>query len=479
MIRTCLFLMYLVPAVLAVADMEVVSAYAGPAFVCHAILRNDGTQLVQLEGPGTCRVEYETRSALWVIAEPGSVMPGDFAFVNYAFTTPLDDPGTMPHHLIVGAEKILLYPDRNPPLAITHSVYAPDVRKIYLYIRNTSKNDITVASVNVGGVPVALEAPVTLVRGKKHLICGPCDPKLNSAYEVPQVCVRLASSDRVYDLASRLFLPKHTTIGILDKASDMSSCMTHEYATLDEAAAKAMEKATEQRGSLRTIKFCGVDVASKGPSMFGQMVERNHIEFPVDISSTRLSLSALLDTMEEAKRVNEPSMCTAWLFLSAEPSASRISFSTNRLRNAIYALLAGGSKGIEVFPPPINDANAACKRAIVHLLDEVSVLQDLLGISEPLDLLETPEPATFGVRTVVSGDRGLILFILPKDDPETTSDSSQTLSFVSPGFEVESQALEVGGAGRTVPLKRLEHGAFALEAPVETFVQVFVILPHV
>ena len=110
----------------------------------------------------------------------------------------------------------------------------------------------------------------------------------------------------------------------------------------------------------------------------------------------------------------------------------------------IYAMLAGGSKGFELFPPKFEDPNGKYTQAIGNLLEELASLQPLLAISDPVQLLESEEPDDFLVRTLLCGDKGVLLFVLPsKEDVDVRGRAR--LRVRQPGFSLCAEAYEVGG----------------------------------
>ncbi len=477
-------------AVLAQAGVEVVAAYQFPVDVCRLIVRNAGNETLALDNLAIKTASGEILPVLWSMAEPDSVPAGEYSFIGYMPTTPLPKEETTQQVLAIGSQEIAFTLERQPSLAICYSVYAPEVRKIYLYVINNAPDACEITAATVNGVSVALARIGAIPGGKKGLVYGQCDLPRSDDFEVPPARVRLTPAQgKPVESFARLFRPEHTVVRTLESGADCITCLTHQYETPEKAALEAISVAKEQRRLLRTIKFCNMDLGAKGPAHFAQIMERNHIEPQLTYAEACASATyvpILLNAMEESKCASEPGISYAWVFPSDIHSLSQPPFGVSRLRNMIYALVAGGSKGIELFPPKFDDPGGAHARANARLLEEIASLRELLAISEPVDLWETHEPARmpvhntgdgFLIRTILCGDKGVLLFVLPKNDPPEISAPRATVSLRQPGYPLGNEAFEVGGAAKALPLQHSDNDRASLDVPLESHAQVFLIPP--
>jgi hypothetical protein len=369
--------------------------------------------------------------------------------------------------------------DVSPAVVIPYCVCDASLRKVYIYLRGVGETPLEITGALLDEAPLALARSVTVTPGKVALLVGSCDG-FKTPSDAPFVGVTLLVPEgrRMVRMA-RMFLSEHTQFqSVTGHPSCTVQCLTHDCGTPPEAAAKAVALEQANSREFTTMKFCNLDMHSHGPALYGQVMDRNFLEPQLahaEECAGSKYVEPLVEEMEQAARQSEPGICCAWVFPSDIHSPEAPPYGVSRLRNMTYALIAGGGKGALFHQPYFPDPEGKYGQAIVRLVEEVNLIRDWIAISEPAPLVDAPSSEKFLFRTLLCGDKGIILFQLPKDDAGTVDKSPVLLSVREPRYELELQALEVGGLCRTVALRRAKPGVIEMEAQTESYAQVFVI----
>jgi hypothetical protein len=459
------------------SPIEVLNAYVFPENVCKVLVRNRGEEPLDLREPEMRREAEDGPLALWTMAEPDMPAPGETAWITALFTLPLPAKGEIPLRLRVAGSETPFSAQAGPRLAVTYSVLAPEEEKAYVFVFNSGAESCTVAAADINDVAIALARPVEIPARGSALLYGKCPLRPSGEFEVPPVIVRLTPADGPpVQIFSRLFRPEHTVMTNAGAAPDAIECLSHAYDGDRDAAAKAIAAAAAKRPTLRTIKFCNVDVVANAAAKFAQIMERNHIEPQLAYSSECASAEyarTLLGSVEATRRATQPGIAYAWVFPSDIHAPSSRPYGVARLRTMIYAMLAGGSKGFELFPPKYQDASGTHARANERLLAELAPLRPLIALSEPVDLLESGEPGGYVVRTLVCGDKGILLFVLPLID-NVAHEGHERLRIRGPGYDLSEEALEIA-SGNSFPVTRADPRHYEFDLPLASQAQLYLI----
>jgi len=457
------------------SSVEIPYAYQFPSSVCKVLVVNRGPSPLDLVEPQLISGATDGRAALWTMAEPDVVPPGEMAWITGLWNLPLPAQGEIPLRLLWAENETSFTAQAVPRLIVTYCVLAEETA--YIYVLNRRASDCSISAADVDDAPVALSEPVEVPAGGKALLFGKCTGWRGSEFEAPQVVVRLKPSDGApVQVCARLFKPKHTVLRAAGNAPDTIECLSHTHDNDRVAAQKAIAAAAAKRQTLRTIKFCNIDVAANATATFAQIMERNHIEPQLAYSSecaSRNYVQTLLECVEKTRRATQPGITYAWIFPSNIHAPSPTPYGVARLRTMIYAMLAGGSKGFELFPPKFDDPNGKYAQANNRLLEELAPLRPLIAVSEPVDLLESEEPAGFVVRTLVCGDKGILLFILPLID-NVAHEGRETLRIRGPGYLLSEDAYEVT-SGDSFSVTQPDPRHYALDVPLTSQAQLYLI----
>lgn len=456
---------------------EIVAAYQFPQNVCKVLVRNSATEALDLTA-ANMHVQPCPQPAVWTMAEPDVLQPGETSWVTALFPQSIPSEGRIPARIDAGGLQMAFSVAAQPRLVVTYCVRAVDEETAYVFVLNQTSSDCTLDAVDIDGAPVVLKNPVEIPAGKKRLLYGNWRMGSLNEFEVPQVVVRLTPvNEEPVQVGARLFKTSHTVIRAGGNTRATIECLSHSHGSPLAAASAAIAAAAEKRRTLRTIKFCNHDILANAADTFAQIVERNHIEPQLAYSDKCASSEyahTLLECVERTRRATQPGITFAWVFPSDIHDVTSPPYGITRLRAMIYAMLAGGAKGLELFPPRFDDPNGRYAQANNRLLEDIALLQPLIAVSEAVDLLESKEPENFFIRTLLCGDKGILLFVLPYND-RTEGQANVDLLIPSPGYRLREEGYEVTtGAPLAVSPKGSQH--YIIDCPLPGQAQLYLIL---
>ncbi|HUX28256.1 MAG TPA: hypothetical protein VMV39_05685, partial [Terracidiphilus sp.] len=332
LLACCLFL----HAAAAEPSVEILSAYQFPPNVCKILIRNHGEEPLDLREPELKSGAKEGATALWTMAEPDLLTPDGSSWITGLFASALPGEGEIPMRLVTTGKQIPFSLEANPRLVVTYSVQVPEEEKVYIFVLNAAAEDCTITAADINDVPVALAQPVEIPAARNALLCGKCSVRPAPEFEVPQVVIRLTPSGGLpVQVFGRLFRPEHTVLRGAGNTFDTIDCLSHAHGDDTTAATKAIAAATAQRGTLRTIKFCNIDVGDNAAARFAQIMERNHIEPQLAYSDECASgdyVQTLLECVEKVRCATQPGITYAWVFPSDIHAPSSPPYGVARLR---------------------------------------------------------------------------------------------------------------------------------------------------
>lgn len=459
-------------------SVEILSAYQFPQNVCKVLIRNGGEEPLDLREP---EIRFEAGdslvTAVWTMAEPDMAAPGQTSWLTAESASNLPAQGEISMRLNAAGTETPFSVQAGPGLVVTYCVLAPEEGKAYIFVLNAGGANCTVTAADINGASVALAQPVEIPARKKSLLCGKCAVGLGTEFEVPQVVVRLTPSEGAsVQVCARMFKPEHTVMRGATEAPDTIECLSHAHGADRDAAKKAVAAAAAWRGKLRTIKFCNVDTAGHAAAQFAQIMERNHTEPQLAYSGECASaeyVRTLLESVENTRCATQPGITYTWVFPSNSHDPSSPPYGIARLRGMVYAILAGGSKGFELSPPKFEDPSGTYALANSKLLEQLAPLRPFLAFSDPVDLLESEEPAGFVVRTLVCGDKGILLFVLPLKD-NAAHEGRESLRIREPGYLLSAEAFEIT-SGDSFSLTQPDSRHYTLDVPLTSQAQLYLI----
>jgi len=455
--------------------VSVLSAYERPRGVCRVIVRNDGPDAIDLAELEVFGDAGGSVPVLWDMAEPRTVRPGTVAFVTYRLADRRegDSGNASRRHRLAAEGKVLSYAVSDaPPLALTYLVYDPGPERVYLYLRNLTANDCRVVRATIAGRPVRITAPVRLPAGTKSLVAGQWTPPEKGDYPVPAVAVEVESSEFVpLYLYGRLFGPEHTVAMNDDYLSLFIACLSHRCGPEEEAGTRAVEAAHAAAGSVRTIKFCNIDLIRDAPVLFAPVAERCQIQPQTTYAGACRSGSYIAPILAGArltKTYAAPGIFHAILYAEYTHTEGLPLFKLSTIRNVAYTCLAAGSKGTTLRPMTRTDIPPSFRNALQRLANELDQLRPLIALSEPVDWVDTDADAWCDPHLLLCGDEGLLLIALPRQpagQEQTLGPASVRIRPPDASLSLVLQAYEIASAHERVDVaQRTDHYEITLAA---------------
>ena len=440
--------------------LQIWSAYTQPAHIGRVVVRNHGSDAVKIENISLKRrTDSKTLSPLWVTVEPRTLLSGQVALISWFLSKEYVDvlQPEIPHAF---SEQVLAINDQEFPLtelqnmAIVNYAVRDDKGHVYLYVTGSSGSIPKVNQCYLDGKILDELQVITVPKANALLIMGKLSASKLSENEVPLLTIKIIANTsteirgfaRLFNIHNTFF---RSSANFMSPHNLVGTCLTHREKSYSISAEKTIKEAMEQWGKVRTIKFCVPDLANNGPFYFAGLAEQNHIEpqlaYPEACDKGNY-ITELLGSAENTNKWSVPGIFFTWIFAEDIHFKYIPSYSFPKLRAMIYSLLAGGSRGFEFQRLVRDDLNGNVGRNYALIQQEVSQLQSLVAISEPMDLVATAPPDSH-VRTLLCGDQGILVFLLSKNSQPPLEAKEETLSLYAPrGIEFSSQAIEIGGA---------------------------------
>jgi len=463
-------------------------AWESPESIVNVAIKNVSTRDIDLRG-----VSVDV-SALWILAEPEIIRQGQQGVLKYLLSDHVDYSKETPviQNLMFDGEAYALKLQKAPIVA-TYAVFDPAQNILHLYFKNPSCRCSTIHSLEIGQFKAEM-CPVVLKSGQRKHVAVPWTPfqttwpiHLFLQFTVESTGKGEDNGPETVDCRRYLpvFLPGHTVRPDTVSGGEMIQCLTHAYPTIS-AAAKAAEVARREAQLPRTIKFCTIDLAD-GPQLFGQLAERCHIVPQLAHASNcfeDLCVAPVLLAAQKTKYYTEPGIFYARIFPEDMDNRHKPLFAISRIRNACYACLAAGSKGIELAAITNPEASKQYRTALAQLSFELDNLHELIALSEPIDcaticrkqsgLLDDQASIVSNdlesVHTLFCPTKGLLIIVFPttiKREPAVCN-----ITIDAPAALAES-VFELGGKRERIQLGHVNGLSYGLEAYLHTQVRVF------
>ncbi len=433
---------------------ELWAAYTQPSHIGRVVLRNCGDRKQTLDTVALLSGDGKECSPLWLTVEPRQIEPGAVALVSWFIPTDMINPLQFESDGLLGS-CCLRVNERNytcnivePSPLISYAVQ-DDEGRIYLYLKGGALPLPLVTQCFLNGVSVGAPQTILCPEACSMLLVVSTPQFKMTSIEVPLITVQLQlESGEEIRLFTRLFHTRHTLIREVETHMTVGRCLTHKEGTWREAGKKAVENAAAHLGELRTIKFCNMDLSSHGPFYFASLAEQNHIEpqlaYPQQCRNGDY-IAALLESAERTRAWSEPGIFFSWIFPADIHDGTIPRYSFPKLRAMVYAVLAGGSQGIEFHEIRRDDSEGETKRNYLRLQKEVAMLQPLLAVSEPVNLVHSSSQEVL-VRTLLCGDQGILVFLFSREGRPSLEMREYPIVLQAPkGLPLTSSAIEIGG----------------------------------
>ncbi|MGI6139351.1 MAG: hypothetical protein ACOYI9_09975 [Candidatus Hydrogenedentales bacterium] len=441
------------------SSFDLWAAYTQPAHVGRVVLRNRGNDTLSLEKVWLTRTDGHVLSPFWMTVEPRRVPPGAATLISWFMAVAPGDalnpeiPTPFSDQVLHINRQEFRLRDAVSSITADYAVRDDD-GSVYLYLKSSHDALPVIVGCDLGDTALERLKCVEVPQARTVLVIGQTDNFRNTKEEVPLIPVRLVSEAGAETrLFARLFHRRHTAIhagvSLLGTHRMVGTCLTHCEDAWGQAVEKTIINATDHWGELRTIKFCNLDLAVGGPFFFAPLAEQNHIEPQLTFSDACRDgdyIGTLLNSAAHTKEWSAPGIFFSWIFPEDIHYPHRPAYSFPKLRAMIYSLLAGGSRGLEFQRLYHDDPDGDVGRNYIRLQEEIAPLEPLLAISEPVDLTAAA-PSRVHVRTLLCGDRGILVFLLSRNSQPSLEAKEETVTLYAPfGIEVSAQAIEIGGA---------------------------------
>jgi len=457
------------------APLELLNAYEQPPGTCTLVVTN--TLPVPLSTGGVT-ASLET---IWITIQPQAIEHSQRALIRYRLSETAAQQPIPGHDLLVGDHRLHIPAPARPPLLVTYAVYESSTETLHFYLRNNSSRIQIISRICIDASPASIPPALRLSPGTCHHIQTQHTGSTATKWPA-SAWFDITADSGVHTFLVPIFLPEHTVHPAKNPDMDAISCLTHEFPDPKTAATTAMT-AIAHAGPLATIKFCNHDL-KEGPALFAPLANRNHIE-PLlannDYCHLHESVTPILDACAANKASTAPGIYYALIHPEDIHHAKHALFPLHKVRNAAYACLAEGSKGVSVVPIAHQDPPPDYANALTNLQQEFDALHPFIALSEPAPLASSDPAlllaehtvtgfADIAVRTLLGARQGILLMLLPLQDAPAPDPRSV---FILSPYPLEGTALEVGGREDTLPLQRTPEGLYRVTIEHVTQARVF------
>jgi hypothetical protein len=454
--------------------LRIEAAYCQPSHIGRILVRNTGGDSCSLSEAQLVTSEGAPLPVTWLICEPERLSSGEVGLISWLGSSDLLAGGSERWGLSWKGEfhGINLSEEH---VSVRYSL-RDEGGQFYLYIHNGCSRQLLVKECFIQGMPLDFSAPVSLDPGGQGLLSGRVERLKKAASEAaPFVIVELVDGEGGrYVTFSRLFNPSQ--LGLLSNVSGQAvrKCF-HGEGTSSEKADTVIRGGRLKGEKLRILGFCNWDTDAGEARVYAQLADQNHIEpqlaYP-KLCASGSFVSTFLSVCEKTKVWTEPGTFFTLFFPADIHLKNMASYSFNNLRKMAYAMIAGGAKGIEFQSIKWEDPDGSVTRNFNRLQEELKSLESLWIISEPVDLIERC-PQGKVLRTLLCGDRGILLFIFPDEHWSGAVTDSLVELRIPSGFVPQSQAMIAGGRYGTKELTR-QPGLVGLTCSEDDFEVLFI-----
>jgi len=439
-----------------VADMPqehllVLSSYESPSGVYHALLENSSTKVLEVRPTQVHHAldDYPIET-WWMRVDPKVVEPGQWTHFYFATMRDDVDVRSLKAEFDISGEKLTLdIPSSRSELDITYAVHEPSSNIFYFYFRNNTDRPVSIHSIKANGIALTNLGPTTpveLAPGRKGLVLGHLDGLEVPIGGVLPAHMELATAEKVFHRFGYLFSGERSFVGEEDESRTLLWCPTHKHGTYKQAAEKIFQLADSMSVRPRLVHICRNDFL-RGIRVFGQCVEQMRVNTQA-VSFERGTtgwVRGLLDTNSECKSRSEPGTFAVTIEPVSIVPGSTLSdaLGTRELREVVYAGVASGATGIHFrLWQYIESRHDAGRTAVAA---ELGTIAPYLTISEPVDLMASCSSDQVIAKTLLCGDRGIILIVMRKDIQESEPIGPFDVVLTLPDWLDVSEFLEVGG----------------------------------
>lgn len=434
------------------------------------VLNNDSGAAVDLAGIRLQATPAEL-PVLWINAEPWKVEPGAFSVVT-AFTSEAVQPAEV-SACISGA----VAPIRAaaPVACAPYAVYVPATGEAHIFVRNISARDIQIRDAVFRGNHLGPTLPAVLAPGHSGVLKAMLDTSALPETGIFHGRVQLDAGESTSEVVCRFYSCDFARFykGGMRPGVD---CL-HRWGTIEQGAGFLIARNQQAGDSVKTIAFCDTDVKTDTPLNYSQLGDICICEFPKPVfpESDSCHANDVFIKAEAIKQSAEPNLFVARFFAYMVNTGAPVPVGVSVLRNAFYACLAAGAKGIEVCTQESSAENAV-DTGYRRLLQEVNTLQPLLAFSEPAPVVSPAQTDDFHVRALLASGKALLLFIIPRKKGADLAGVAATIVIdeSATGMSLAPAALQIGGTGAILSGNRTGKGIeFSLQPRPD--VQVFLV----
>jgi hypothetical protein len=461
----------------AAGELEIIDAGLYRSGVCRIIVQNSGEELEDVESFHLLSGEGKPLVMLWNMAEPRLVEPGKTAFVSFYAKEAIIEGAA---HFLALSTKRFSFSPKQKPIELTYAVWDPGEKNVCLFVRSQDQKEITVTGVTIGDEPVGLSGCVNVPSGQNRMVSGLWNMPDEIKKSVPQLAVHLSTMEvGTVLLFSRLYRPEHTVSITAESLPELFiSCLSHEFDSPGAAGVAAVERACQIEDRLRTIKFCNFDVGNKVMREFGQIADAAQVQLQTVYDNECVRgqyIEPAFGAASLTKSSVEPGIFHVKIYARNAHNEQKPPYAMSVIRNIAYASIAAGAKGLALEPFSRLDLPGSFASALDRLLLEIDSIRPLIAVSDPVASARTSQEAWCYAHTLLCGQEGLLLILLPRQASTGAKPSRPAIVCLEAcGFPALSPvAVEVGYLGQQLPVDRKGTGDYAITVPASGEARVF------
>jgi len=449
--------------------LVILSCYESPTGVYHALLQNSTAEVMTIS-PTSVRRGSDNKSleTWWTRVEPKEVKPGQWT--HFCFKTKMVEESVETVNAgfdVFNRTLTLGMSPREPELDITYAVHDSAHGKFYLYLRNNTESILSVRSIAVNEYTLrdlGPTQPVELSPREKGIVFGHLDGLAVPTGGALPAHVEIVTQERTLHRFAYVFSSEQFQVGREGSSELLMSCPTHKHGTFEQAAAKLYELADAAEVNPRSIHICRRR-PKEGLRVFGQCVERAvfNLQGSNQTRGKQGWLEGLLDIASLCKTCTEPGVFAALIESGSSLPGSRLgaTMAGREARVVVYGEVACGAKGFgfRLNPGPTTDGDSRSYFGMVEFIErELRTILSFLAISEPVDLVTNCSSDRVIPRTLLCGDRGVVLIVLREDLRSRELPRQVDIVLSTPAWLRLSEFIEIGGQRARGTLLQHEDG---------------------